>query len=89
MSDASLTNDQARKLLHELASNSGFRKRFEEKPAAALIELGIPHETVVNLNPACLAPVRLNEKALATALSEIQKTGLDAYLSMVVPQLKL
>ena len=62
MSDAALTNEQALKLLLELATNDGFRQRFEAKPAAALVELGIPHETVVNLNAACLAPLNLQPK---------------------------
>lgn len=62
MSDSSLTNEQAQKLLHELATNDMFRTRFQEKPAAALVELGIPHETVINLNAACLIPLRLAAK---------------------------
>ncbi|MEP7043754.1 MAG: NHLP-related RiPP peptide [Dokdonella sp.] len=90
MSDATLTNAQALKLLLELATNPGFRQRFEEKPAAALVEFGIPHETVVNLNAACLAPATLvDSKALQKAHDEFKEKGVNACLSMISPHLKV
>ncbi|MBA8882634.1 NHLP-related RiPP peptide [Dokdonella fugitiva] len=91
MSDASLTNDQAQKLLRELSSNSGFRQRFQEKPAAALVELGIPHETVVNLNAACLAPMRLASPEVfqAALKSFAAEGGAQATLTMITPHLRL
>ena len=89
MSDAVLTNEQATLLLNELAKNDGFRARFEAKPAAALVELGIPHETVVNLNAACLAPTQLIPKErFAAALSEFSANMAKACLSMVTPNLR-
>ena len=90
MSDSTLSNDQAQLLLRELSTNSVFRKRFEEKPAAALVELGIPHETVINLNAACLAPVKLADpKLLAEAHTELRTSGVNACLSMISPKLRL
>ena len=55
MTDAVLTKKQGLALLQELRTNPGFRRRFAEKPAAALLEIGVPHETIVNLNARCLA----------------------------------
>ena len=55
MAHATLTKAQGIALLKELTSNDAFRQRFTEKPAAALLELGVPAETIVNLDPACLA----------------------------------
>ncbi|GAA0712274.1 NHLP-related RiPP peptide [Dokdonella soli] len=90
MSDAVLTNDLALKLLHELSSNDGFRQRYEEKPAAALIELGIPHEVVVNLNAACLASMKLAKKdVFKGALEDFSKKGSEACLQMITPNLRL
>lgn len=86
MSDAVLTNTQMLKLLLELSTNDGFRERFEEKPAAALVELGVPHEVVVNMDAKCLAPMRLADKA---AFQEAHQQMVDAVVveahSMVIP----
>jgi putative modified peptide len=90
MSDSALTNDQALKLLFELSTNDGFRKRFEEKPAAALVELGIPHETVINLNAACLAPTRLASKdEFATAHKRLGTEAAAWCSQMIIPTLRL
>jgi putative modified peptide len=91
MSEASLTNEQAQKLLRELAGNDAFRERFQDKPAAALVELGIPHETVINLNAACLVPMRLADKALFGAALKAYSTesAAQACLTMITPHLKL
>jgi putative modified peptide len=89
MSNAVLTNEQATLLLNELATNEGFRARYEQKPAAALVELGIPHETVVNLNASCLAPMRLADaSAFSSALREFKDSSAQLCLSMITPQLR-
>lgn len=90
MSDSVLTNDQARKLLSELASNDGFRQRYQDKPAAALVELGIPEITVVNLNATCLAPVQLAAKEVfKQALDDFSRSGVESCVQMITPQLRL
>jgi putative modified peptide len=89
MSDASLSTEQAQKLLQELASNDLFRSRFAEKPAAALVELGIPHETVINLNAQCLVPRALADKSVFQDAHD--KVGTEVFqrcLSMNVPSPK-
>ena len=55
MADSKLSREHSLALLHKLATDDGFRSRYEQKPAAALAELGVPHETIVNLKASCLA----------------------------------
>jgi len=91
MTDAALTKKQGITLLQELISNDAFRRRFTEKPAAALLELGIPAETIVNLSPSCLAPSHglADAKVLQEALDTLAKDGAHDCLSMWVPNIKL
>lgn len=90
MSDAVLTNEQTLKLLLELATSDGFRRRFEDKPAAALLELGVPATTIANLDAACLASNRLASKTrFREAHAELLKAKAAANQSMVIPNLRL
>lgn len=90
MSDATLTTAETIKLLQELSTNDAFRARYAEKPAAALVELGVPHETVVNLNARCLAPARLADKdAFREAHQQWSSAGITQTQSMVIPSLRL
>lgn len=86
MSDATLTIEQCRKLIHELATNDEFRRRYEDKPAAALVELGIPFHVVVNLKASCLAPKRLGSKETFLAANEqLDENLIQVYGSFRVP----
>ena len=86
MSDATLTSTQCAMLLKELAGNDEFRKRYSSKPAAALVELGIPFHTVMNLNPACLAPREVaDKKVFQDALKGIAQDAAGMTLSMQPP----
>ena len=86
MSDATLTNEQCAALIRELATNDEFRRRYEDKPAAALVELGVPYHTVVNLSAACLSPRRLADKEVfVAAQKELSAEALSAYQSMKAP----
>jgi putative modified peptide len=80
-------------LLQELISNPAFRKRFTDKPAAALLEIGIPAETIVNLNPMCIAPRQADElaspQALQRAHDELEKDEAQIMLSMWIPNPKV
>lgn len=86
MSDAVLTTSQTLKLLLELATNDGFRERFSEKPAAALVELGIPHEVVINMRAACLAPTPLlGKEAFREAHQEMVDSSVVEAHAMIIP----
>jgi len=93
MSDAVLTKKQGLALLQELSTNPGFRKRFMDKPAAALLEIGVPNETIVNLNPMCIAPRSAEELASADVMKqssiELERDQAQIYLSMWIPNPKV
>lgn len=90
MSDAVLTIEQCRKLIHELATNDDFRRRYEDKPAAALVELGIPFHVVVNLKASCLAPIKLGRKEIfQEANQKLEEESISRYASMHVPSVKI
>jgi putative modified peptide len=90
MSDAVLTTEQSRKLIHELATNDSFRERFEEKPAAALVELGIPFHVVVNLNACCLIPRKLGSKEVFHAANQqLNEETAQRFASFMVPSVSM
>jgi putative modified peptide len=90
MSHATLTNEQCAQLIKELASNDEFRARYQEKPAAALVELGVPYHTVVNLDPACLVPTQLaDRKTFEAAQARLDSESMSTYLSMNIPKARL
>ncbi|HET7221763.1 MAG TPA: NHLP-related RiPP peptide [Rhodanobacteraceae bacterium] len=90
MADSKLSREHSLALLHKLANDDGFRSRYEQKPAAALAELGVPHETIVNLKGACLAPTSLADKSHFTrAHAELAKAGMTDSLEFTVPNAKL
>ena len=89
MSDAVLTNEQGLKVLTELITNPGFRQRYEDKPAAALLEIGIPAATIANLPAACLAPHAIDAKLLEGARKQLQEKTFTAAASMAIPNIRL
>jgi putative modified peptide len=91
MSDAVLTNDQTLKLLRELASNPGFRQRYEEKPAAALLEIGIPATTIANLPAACLraTPLKMAAADFQEAERSLASQDFGTMQSMIIPNVRV
>jgi putative modified peptide len=90
MADSKLSREHSLALLHKLATDDGFRSRYEQKPAAALAELGVPHETIVNLKGSCLAPTALAEKVhFAAAHRNLSDADADEYLQMILPNPQL
>ncbi len=90
MADSKLSREHSLALLHKLATDDGFRSRYEQKPAAALAELGVPLETVVNLKASCLAPSTLLEKEhFSRAHRELSNAAADACIGMNPPTSKL
>ena len=90
MADSSLSREHSLALLHKLATDDGFRNRYEQKPAAALAELGVPHETIVNLKASCLASGTVAEKDhFARAHATLADASADSCLNMIVPNQQL
>ncbi len=88
--NASLSREHSLALLHKLATDDDFRNRYEQKPAAALAELGVPSETIVNLKALCLASISLAEKSHFTAAyKSLANATADCCLDFVVPNGKL
>ena len=89
MSDAVLTNEQSLRVLTELLTNAGFRQRYEEKPAAALLEIGIPAATIANLPAACLVAAAIDVKKIATAQKALAAKTFVASASMAIPNIRM
>jgi putative modified peptide len=90
MADSKLSREHSLALLHKLASDDGFRSRYEQKPAAALAELGVPHETIVNLKASCLAAQTLaNKEHFRAAHTELAAAAANQCLTMIWPTVKM
>jgi hypothetical protein len=89
MSDAVLTNEQALKVLIELETNPGFLQRYQEKPAAALLEIGIPAATIANLPAACLAPHTVDPSKFTAARKALVAKTFTAAASMAIPNIRM
>lgn len=90
MADSTLSREHSLALLHKLSTDDGYRSRFEQKPAAALAELGVPHETIVNLNATCLAPTTLRDKGHFTeAHKQLANAAADVCVGMIPPVSRL
>jgi putative modified peptide len=90
MADSKLSREHSLVLLQKLATDDAYRARYQEKPAAALAELGVPHETIINLKASCLASVTLADKAHFTKAQEsLAKAEASSCLEFIVPNGKL
>ena len=90
MADSKLSREHSLALLHKLATDDGFRSRYEQKPAAALAGLGVPLETIVNLKASCLAAQTLaNKEHFRTAHTELAATAANQCLTMIWPTVKM
>jgi putative modified peptide len=63
MADSTLTKEQGLALLTKLATDDAFRGHFEQKPAHALHDLGVPGDVIARLPARCLCPRKLAPKA--------------------------
>ena len=90
MSDARLSREQVTELMKRLASDDAFRALFESKPASALVAMGVPAQTVVELSAACLCAAPLADKSLFQAATrKMDEASLMAYADMHVPQMSI
>jgi len=90
MADSKLSREHSLALLHRLATDDSYRSRYEQKPAAALAELGVPHETIVSLMATCQVTGSLVDKAkFAEARQQLLNAGADACVQFTIPSPKL
>ena len=90
MADSSLSREHSLALLHKLYTDDGFRSRFEQKPAAALAEMGVPHDTIVNLKASCLSSTTLADKGhFAEGHKQLANAAADCCVGMITPTAKL
>jgi hypothetical protein len=89
MSDAVLTIEQSMKVLAELKANAGFRQRYQEKPAAALLEIGIPAATIANLPAACLLAHKVDPAAIDASLKALADKTFVTSASMAIPNIRM
>ena len=90
MAEATLSEKHLAALYQKLATDDAYRQRFEENPATALIELGVPSEVVDNLHASCVAPTRLADKTLfASAAKTLSYSASEQCMTMIIPSLRL
>jgi len=83
MADSTLTKEHGLALLHKLAHDDAFRSHFEQKPAEALLNLGVPADLICRLPGKCLCHGKLAPKeemeAARTRLSGDQDLHMLAF----------
>jgi putative modified peptide len=90
LADSKLTHERSLALLHKLATDDGFRSRYEQNPAAALAELGVPQELIDGLPASSKAPLKLAPRpTFADALEHFRRGVAEVYLCQSVPQVSL
>jgi putative modified peptide len=90
MADRTLDKKQVMTLYSKLATDDVFRKSFEEKPARALFDMGVPADLIVDLNAACLHPCTLASKqAFSEALRQLKDEVTECTTQMIIPSLRL
>lgn len=90
MADSKLSREHSLALLHKLATEDSFRNRFEQKPAAALAEVGVPPETVANFMASCVTSGQLASKEkFAAARKKLLDASAEACIQMYIPDPRL
>jgi putative modified peptide len=87
---ASLSREHSLALLQKLATDDGFRSRFEQKPAAALAELGVPQALIDSLPATSTAPMKLaSREAFTRALEHFKLSEAEVLLCQSAPQVAI
>lgn len=90
MAKTSLPKDQGMSLLRKLATDDGFRTRFEADPRSAMLEVGISPETISELKASCCDSKKIADKtAFEKLLAEMESEATIAAMSMHTPNIKL
>ena len=90
MTNTTLAREHSLALLQKLATDDGFRSRYEQSPAAALAELGVPQETIAGLKASCTKPTLLAAKShFAAAHEDLKSAAIDSCVGMFIPSVKM
>lgn len=90
MADPSLTRQQALTLLNKLATDDGFRQRFESSPRDMLLEVGVPQDKVATFPAESLKPVKLAAKEKFQQLhDQISRQPTTDWMCMIIPQFRI
>jgi putative modified peptide len=90
MADQTITKPQLLNLLGKLATDDGFRARFEANPSSALQEAGISAQQIQGLPSDHTQPVQLADKAtFEAARQRLAADNSAELLCMIVPTLRL
>lgn len=90
MTDSKLSREHSLALLHKLATDDGFRSRYERKPAAALAELGVHQELIDSFSASSKRPIKLAPRtAFADALRHLRSDAAEVCLCQAAPQISL
>jgi putative modified peptide len=88
--DAKLSHEHSLTLLHKLATDDGFRSRYEQNPAAALAEVGVPPETVASFMASCVTSGQLvSKERFAAAHRQLRDAGAEACVQFAIPDPRL
>lgn len=89
MTDNTLSTNQYRELINQLATSDQFRQLFEKSPAEALSKLGVSQDVISNLKGSCLEPKSIASKEVfATAYKSLSDDAAIRHASMYIPGLK-
>lgn len=90
MADSKLSREHSLALLQKLATDDGFRSRYEQNPATALAEAGVPQDVIDALHATSKAPMRLAPKAtFAAALDHYRQGVAEICLCLSAPLVSL
>lgn len=90
MAGQNVSKTQMLDLLGRLASDDGFRSRFEKNPSAALAEVGIPPGQIEGFPEDHTQPGKLAPKSVfETARKRLAEQAGDECFCMIAPGLRL
>ncbi|HEX7370557.1 MAG TPA: NHLP-related RiPP peptide [Rhodanobacteraceae bacterium] len=90
MTNSKLTREHSLALLHKLATDDGYRSRYEQNPTNAMTEVGIPAETVANFASTCVTSGKLADKdKFAAAHKKLLDASADCCVQMFIPDPRL
>jgi putative modified peptide len=90
VADTNLKKEHGLALLTKLAQDDAFRAHYEQKPAEALLQLGVPADLICGLPARCLCPRKAAPKADMEHARKQLAGDLDtSTLALMIPTPKL